>query len=1187
MYFKRLDIHGFKSFAEPVSLEFIDGMTCIVGPNGSGKSNIADAIKWVLGEQSPKTLRGGKMEEVIFAGTESRKARGIAEVTLVIDNKDGILPVEFNEVAITRKMYRSGESEYLINGSPCRLKDIRELIMDTGMGVEGYSMIGQGKISDIVNNRAEGRRELFEAAAGIVKYRSRKSEAEKKLLNSTGNLDRVNDIISEIESRIDGLKEDSIKAQEYLELSGKYKNIEINLAVRQAENIEERMNALETELSAVSGEIERYSTEKSENDSELAGIKAQIAELDLVLESIRNRLMEELERINSLRKNIEVSEEKLASADREIRRMDEELLKERLRMYEESAVLESMEEKSGKLRDKEILLKKEAEEKNAEYIKAADAAARKLEEIEKKKSDVFQLHSGINIGKTEILGLKSLMEGLLKRKQKISFDLENSDAELSEFGIKEKELSDRLSALIEEKTQSREKYSQLQSLIDENSRKEKEALMKKEETENRLHKSETKRDLLLGFENSYEGYGYAVKFIMGNRSRLRGIYGAAADLIDVPEGFETAVQTALGAGMQNIICEDDASASECIKLLKKEKAGRATFLPVKSMRGGRNAASGKDNELIRAEEGFLGFAVETVKYDLKFKSVMEYLLGRTVIADTLENAVRLSKKYSYGIRFVTLEGDDINPSGAITGGKVRNSGPNLFERKNEIKALGVKISGLSSEKEKLEKICGSLASERKKLSDDSERCSEYIKRLEADEAEIKNSLDITASRRRGVSDNAARWRNEAEDIDKELSDTEKMIDDIQKGIDMRLSEIEESEGFMDEEIKAYESEKENADRMLAEINSMKISISGLEADIRHNEENIKRSTAEIRRITEEISGREKNKKELEELKRITGESIEKDRISLKAAKAGYDEKNSESDRIKTDRQNACEKQQEIEAANIGLDRLTEEARARRHDGELKLAKSESQLEALKNRLWDSFDVTFPEAQAMRSENFAAGAASRESKEIKARMQELEPVNIGAIEEYRQVSERYRFMSEQKEDLTAAIVSLKDIISDMDRKINSRFMKSFDEISQEFRRTFTELFGGGKAELKLENSENVLESTIEIIAQPPGKKLQNISLLSGGEKSLTAIALLCSILKVRPTPFCILDEVEAALDDLNIGRFVDYIKNFENVQFIVVTHQKATMEKADVMYGITMPEKGVSKVISLKLNSRNN
>ncbi|MDO4482552.1 MAG: chromosome segregation protein SMC, partial [Bacillota bacterium] len=778
----------------------------------------------------------------------------------------------------------------------------------------------------------------------------------------------------------------------------------------------------------------------------------------------------------------------------------------------------------------------------------------------------------------------SLAEGLMKRKQKLSQDMETSEAELADFDIKSREYRDKLVSVEEELTNGREKYKRILAETGNRMSEEKEVLRKKEETENSLHKAETKRDLLLGFENSYEGYGYAVKFIMGNRSRLRGIYGAAADLIDVPEGLETAVQTALGAGIQNIVCEDDRAASECIKLLKQEKAGRATFLPLNGIRGGRNAAEGKNSEQLRAENGFMGFAVETVKYDSKFKAVMEYLLGRTVIADTLYNAIRMSKKYPLGIRFVTLEGDDVNPSGAITGGKVKNSGPNLFERKNEIKALGTKISELSGEKDRLAIKCGEISADIEKLNAERDNCREYIKRLESDGAEIRKELDISESLRSGVADNARRWKSEAEDIDRELSDTEKMIDDIQKNIDSRLSAIEESEGSMDEQIKDYETEKANADRMLEDINRLKISISSIGADIRHNDENIKRSRAEIARIAEEKDEKERQQEELRLLKKQTEKSIEEDRAELSSARDSYDAGNAEADRIKDERQKAGEKQQEAEARNIELDRLTGEAMNRRHDAELKLAKGESQLEAIKNRLWDSFDVTFPEAQNMKSESFQAGAASRESREIKARMQELEPVNISAIEEYRQVSERYRFMSEQKEDLTAAIDSLKDIISDMDRKINTRFMKSFEEISEEFKRTFVSLFGGGRAELKLENSENVLESTVEIIAQPPGKKLQNISLLSGGEKSLTAIALLCSILKVRPAPFCILDEVEAALDDLNIGRFVDYIKNFENVQFIVVTHQKATMEKSDVMYGITMPEKGVSKVISLKLNS---
>ncbi|MBR6700196.1 MAG: chromosome segregation protein SMC [Firmicutes bacterium] len=1187
MYFKRLEMHGFKSFAEQVSLEFMDGMTCIVGPNGSGKSNIADAIRWVLGEQSPKNLRGGKMDEVIFAGTERRKARGIAEVTLVIDNKDGILPIEYNEVAITRKMYRSGESDYLINGRICRLRDIKELIVDTGMGVEGYSIIGQGKISEIVNNRAEGRRELFEAAAGISKYRVRKNEAEKKLSHAAVNLNRVNDIILEIESRIDGLREDSIKAEEYLVLREKHKTIEINLAVRQAASIEERIKALQEDLLEAQKMFREYESEKESSAKDLDSIKEKISELDRLLEDTRNRLMEQLEEINGLNRGIEVTEEKLSAFERDINRLSGELLKDKLRFSEESAVLESMIERADLLEKKETEIKKQSEEKESEYMKAAADAAAKQEHIEKKKSQVFQLHSSISVGKTEILGLKSLIDGLMKRKIKIDEDIADARTAIEDLSCRaennETEI-DRLNEAIVRKNLEMEKdLAKKEDVL----AKQKDIFKKKEEIENDIHKAVTKRDLLLGFENSFEGYGHAVRFIMSNRHRLKGVHGAAADLIDVPKGLETALQTALGASMQNIICDDDRCAAECIKVLKNERAGRATFLPVNSIRGGRNAAKGNEYRKLRDENGFLGFAVESVQYDPKYERIMEYLLGKVVIADTLENAVRLSKNYPSGVRFVTLDGDDINPSGVITGGRIKNSGPNLFERKNDIKTLGMKIEELSSELNDAEKQALYIEKQAEELTTKTEKAGLDIRATENELMSLKSSNDAVIDRRNVLEDNISRWEKETADIDSEIFETEKMIGDIQENIDRKLTEITASEGFMDDEVKAYETAKALADEKLEEISSLKIRVSGIVSDIRHNQESIRRSRFEVQRLSEILESKEKEKVQLVSEKEAADNKIDEDKVLLKAAKESYDKRNIEADRLKEEKELFFEKQQEILIRSRELDKLIDNNIAARHDIEIKVAKGESQLDAIKDRLWDSFSITFIEAQAAKQEDFAVGSATRESREIKNRMTELEPVNIGAIEEYKQVSQRYEFLTEQREDLSSAIDSLNGIIKDMDKRINVGFMNSFKEISEQFTQTFAELFGGGKAELKLEDEDNVLESAIDIIAQPPGKKLQNINLLSGGEKSLTAIALLCSILKVRPTPFCILDEVEAALDDVNIGRFVDYIKNFGEIQFVVVTHQKATMEKADVMYGITMPEKGISKVISLKLNDNKN
>ena len=1183
MYFKRLDMHGFKSFAEPVSMEFTDGMTCIVGPNGSGKSNVADAIKWALGEQSPKNLRGGKMEEVIFAGTENRKARGIAEVTLVIDNKDGILPIEYNEVAIARKMYRSGESEYLINGHSCRLKDIKELIMDTGMGVEGYSMIGQGKIADIVNNKADGRRELFESAAGISKYRVRKLEAEKKLANSSSNLERVNDIISEIEGRIDGLKEDSAKAEEYLVLSSKYKQTEINLAVRQAENIEERVKIIKDEIEGSEKRILEFSREKENCDSQLEEIRSKSIEADARLESERENLIKELEQINSLKKNVEVSQERLSSAEREFDANEEELKKNKIRTEEQEKNLESFEQRKQSLENDEEKIKSELGLKEMEYAAASEEASCKLAEIEKKKSDVLQLHSGISIGETEISGLNALVEGLEKRRSKLSEDLTHSEAVIAELDNNIELSEAQLSKNSEIRTETAEQLDRLRKNIGEIKQNYTELIKAREAVENRKHKALTKRDLLQGFENSYEGFAYAVKFIMGNSSRLRGIHGVVSELIDVPKGYEIAVQTALGGGMQNIVCDNDKAAADAVELLKRERAGRATFLPIGSIRGGKNAAAGQDADRLRTEKGFLGFAAEIVKYDAKYAKIAEYLLGRTVITDNIESAVRLSKIYRSGIRFVTLEGDDINPSGAITGGRMKNSGPNIFERKNEIKTLTDEIADLTGESEKLSQEAQKADTEIRRESENEAELENLLKSKESSLVNIKSDADMLKAQKASLQENIKRWKRETEDINRESEETRGMIADIRSKIANKMSEIKAGEGVVDEEIKAYESSKAFADSLVEEINQLKIKLSSLISDKRFSEENIRKSRIEIENIKNEMSQREKRSLELRASRDEAAKNIELFQSELKLAEENHNKINASSAQTKAERDELNAQKNEMEKYSRELETRINAEKSGCHEAELKFAKSEAQLEAIKNRLWDTFEVSFVEAQSMKIDGFSASAAQRESRELKNRMRELEPVNIGAIEEYKQVSERYRFMSEQRADLTAAIESLNGIIKDMDRNINLRFMKSFEEISAEFKVAFEELFGGGTAELRLENTENILECVVEIIAQPPGKKLQNINLLSGGEKSLTAIALLCAILKVKPTPFCILDEVEAALDDLNIGRFVDYIRKFSNVQFIVVTHQKVTMEKANVIYGITMPEKGVSKVISLKMN----
>jgi len=1182
LHFKRLELHGFKSFAEPVIFDFTEGMTCVVGPNGSGKSNIADAIKWVLGEQSAKNLRGGKMEEVIFAGTANRKPRGIAEVTLVIDNEDQSLPIDYSEVAITRKMYRSGESEYAINRRPCRMKDIKELIMDTGIGVEGYSLISQGRISEIVNNKAEGRRELFEEAAGIVKYRTRKREAQRKLNAASANLDRVNDIISEIDGRIDGLKEDSEKATEYLSLRDKYRHLEINLAVRQAESLDNKIADLNEEIKVREKEAAELEKELKNNAERLEKAKAEEAVLSVEGDETATKRMSLLEKISEHKNDIEVSGEKLTAFERERTRLEGEILRLKREIMQEEAAIEDYNDRWKKLEIKKVEIAEQIKNQEAVYSKSSDSLQKKKDLIEEKRSAVFSLHSGINVGKTEISGLESLIDGLDRRKIKLTEDSDESEKIISTINSQLESLKSEADSLEASKSKLEEEQDSAKSEVEESELQKEKVTTNKGEIEINLHRAKTKLDLLSGFELSYEGFAQAVKFIMSKKNSLKGIRGVVADHIDVPAGFETAIQTALSGSMQNIVCEDDKSASAAVELLKKERAGRATFLPIKGIKSGKDAAESQDSERIKNEPGFRGFGTEVVGYDEELRGIVTYLLGKTVIADNLESAIKMSSKYRDGLRFVTIEGELVNPAGAISGGRFKKENTNVFRRKNEIKALEEMIGEYNDELddlEKMEEAAGHRVEAAKfNLTKASKAVGEATERLISLQTEIEKSEE----RRSAIQENVDRWQAELREIDNETTEAQSMIDKIRADVGAKQEEINLSEDAVDEELKALEEDRQSSEGLLELISGLRLSAHTVESDLKHLASSEQSSRFTIAKLNGEIEEKLKEKEMAANSEAETVAHIEALSALLEKAEAENKNLAQKTWEIKSKKEEVSSLRNECEELNMQFSERLNTAKAAVYDIQVKLARSETQAESVKNSLWDTFEVTFPEAQAMKTEPFTVSTASRESREIKNRMRELEPVNIGAIDEYKQVSERLSFLTEQRSDLIEATDSLMDIIKDMDRIITTRFLDSFEEIGGQFKRTFAELFGGGAAELKLENYDDVLESTIEIVAQPPGKKLQNINLLSGGEKSLTAIALLCAILRVRPTPFCILDEVEAALDEANIERFVDYIRAMDNIQFIVVTHQKTTMEKADALYGITMPEKGVSKVVSLRM-----
>ena len=1175
MYFKKIYMHGFKSFADPVTIEFHKGITCIVGPNGSGKSNISDAIRWVLGEQSPKMLRGGKMEEVIFSGTASRKSRGMAEVILTIDNSTGILPIEYNEVAITRRMYRSGESEYYINNNQCRLRDIRELIMDTGIGVDGYSLIGQGKIADIVSNKTESRREIFEEAAGIVMYRTRKAEAERKLTATLGNLDRVNDIVNEIEGRIDGLKEDSEKASEYIKLREKFKELEINITLKNVENIEEKINELLNELKETDKSIGEIKNKKEELDRNLEDANIRTRALDKIAEEARTNLMDIVSDINRLEKTQELNTERLSAISKDRQRLDMEIVELDVKLQSEKQNADSLLQSRLAGEAKLAGLNGDLQVAIDRYTVKAEEANSTLLALNSERNSIFEHNSKAASKRTEAAGLDSLRESLERRKLQIA-DERNSESLQGKSEADLQKATDKASELESFLESIRSESDKIKKAGNIQSEKAKQLAKDIEALKIDISRKETRKKTIEEMESNYEGYNFAVKYIM--KSGMPGIYGTAAELMSVPAGYETAIETAMGAAMQNIICDDDACAKKAIISLKQAKAGRLTFIPLKSIR------HYKPNADVSGLPGFLGYADECVSFDSKYKAAFEYLLGRVVIADSMDNAVAMSKKAGAGLRFVTLEGEIISNAGAITGGKYKNKTANLLERKSEITNLQEEIEALNKEKESMLQVV-------KEASDAADKASKQLQELSDRARQTEFDLITAQNEKKAVEDAIMDFGSRQERWDRELRSIEEQrfsSEDMARTLLDEASEAEKNAKTAENNVGSltalYEQQKQDAQNASEDITDARIAVTACEKELQASDAIYQRVANGIDEIEGSIDAKKLQLEELEaeyanltassengadlELKKKQRRDVEEIIAQATAEKASLTEQTDGASREKTliDEQLANMQNQKVNA-------------------DIKKVKYETQLESLKDKLWENFEISYLQAMEFRTEDFVMSRAIKENKEIKARMNELGDVNIGAIEEYKSVSERYEFLTSQRADILEAMESLRNIIEDMDKTIRARFKENFDQVVVHFEQIFRELFGGGHAQLRLDNEDNPLESNIDIIAQPPGKKLQNINLLSGGEKTMTAIALMFAVLKTKPTPFCILDEVEAALDDNNIERFAKYLQNFSEIQFALVTHQKVTMEYADVLYGVTMPEQGISKILSLKLGDK--
>jgi len=1176
LYFKRIDLQGFKSFADPVSIELNEGVTCIIGPNGSGKSNISDALRWVLGEQSSKQLRGSKMQDVIFAGTTTRKPRGMAEVSLVIDNSTGILPIEYNEVAVTRRMYRSGESEYLINGNQCRLRDIRELFMDTGIGVEGYSIIGQGKIADIVSTRPENRRRIFEEAAGVVLYKSRKADAETKLKSATDNIERVRDIIAEIEGRIDGLKEDSEKATEYIGLRDRYKSLGINIILHNLENLSKSVEDGRNELETLQDDLNKADSEMQLIEKKLASFRDNDSEYSTEYDEANQLLISKIDELNTITSGGKLNEERLINIEKDLVRISAELSDAQTKLDSERSVYDELAEKEKAMSSEMDALRVEHGEAVLKYTEDSKKASALSMQIDRLKDSLIDINNSNVNRNAEINTLGNYKKTLDERRESLSNDYKGQGEKDEENRQRLAEAEEKLKAKGGELAGVRGEIAELTDKVLSDTKEVSETSSRIDKLTAEINRATARKNTIEEMESNYEGYNNAVRTLMS--SNLRGIIGTVSDLISVPDGYETAIETALGSSLQNIVCEDDDSAKTAVRMLKTSKAGRATFLPVSSITADRLTV---DSRVLNAD-GFLGMASEMIKTDDRYREIADYLLCRVIVADNMDNAVVISKMKTRGFRIVTLDGEVVNSFGAITGGRYANKTANLLDRKKEINELSKTIDGYRKETEKLTDSRDKLNSGITKSEAEIETLRQKSLQLEIEYNVLRTDCDHAGELIENDKNAAERYASEIKTIEEDLVRADEMIEKYRN----QIKEAEKEYGDTEQKVTELMKESEDFRNVIEEDNeaivALKVRIGEQEAKALSQNELIERVRDTVMDLDNSVEEYKTQLAELENSKSLltsSGEQSGEKESELRAEKEKLESRIEElSSMMETNRRNNEDTLRLQKEKNDSL----EELRDRKYKLELKTAKNETLLDTQKEKLWDDFEVSYAEAQDMRDPDFAITAGNKESREIKLRMAELGDVNISAIEEYKQVSKRYEFMTAQEEDLSKAMKELREIISNMDKTIKTKFKDNFDQVVVNFEESFKELFGGGYAELRLEDESNPLESGIEITAQPPGKKLKNINLLSGGEKTLTAIALMFAVLKTKPTPFVILDEVEAALDEVNIERFSEYLKNFEGIQFALITHQKATMEHADVLYGVTMPEQGISKMLSLKL-----
>lgn len=1179
MYLKSIEVHGFKSFANKIVFDFHKGITGIVGPNGSGKSNVADAVRWVLGEQSVKQLRGSSMQDVIFAGTQNRKPLSYAYVAITLDNSDHQLAVEYEEVTVARRLYRSGESEYLINGNPCRLKEVSELFYDTGIGKEGYSIIGQGQIDKILSGKPEERRELFDEAAGIVKFKKRKATAQKKLENERDNLVRVNDILAELERQVGPLERQSEKAKTYLKKKSELKEYDVNMYLLESEQIESQQKEVEEKFRIADEQLAQSNAdyEKIRQEYELLG--QNMAQMDEQINSIRENISHTSVMKEKLESQIQILTEQIHAAE-----MTDEHLQSRLDAIDKEKA-ERIESRATYTQQKQKL-----DEQLLEVENRQNEAETKLAEIQ---GEIARCNQGIESGQRELYELLNNKAGIQSRQQRYDTMLEQINIRKAELGkrlldrkTKEADLNSVLSNYQQELEAVSGKIIELKKKEEDLVQKEKEWRHKLhengrslEENQTAYHKQQSRLESLKNIAERYDGYGNSIRKVMEQKSFNKGLLGVVSDLIQVDKKYETAIETALGGNIQNIVTEDEATAKKMIGFLKQNRLGRATFLPLTSV----SAKSNPKNEAALGEEGVIGIANKLVKCDSKYDEVAAYLLGRVLVVDNIDHAIALAKKNHYSLHIVTLEGEYLSPGGSMTGGAFKNSS-NLLARKREIEELEKAVASIQKE----------LADLKNRREDINTAIALNGDELEQIKEELQEKYLLQNTAKMNV-DRAKQQRDESEAVFSglmgEKEQIEQQIEEIDNNKKQILDEIAYSkkrEAEIHEEAAAFQKILDAQGQL---ENEAALKLSQIQLETANIRQNVEFSQVNIDRINSEIHKFEAERTELLENAKQSKEEAGKKKQDIEEIKKTIAASGESSGKLEEELRESIAKKEQMSEDYRGFFQKQEEISKRCNDLDKEIFRLNNQREKLKeageyqtNYLWEEYELTPHAALEMRSEIYDDLTALKKMVvEVKDEIRKLGDVNVNAIEEYKEVSERYQFLKGQHDDLIEAEQTLVGIIEDLDSGMRKQFTEKFAEIQKEFDASFKHLFGGGHGTLELVEDEDILECGIRIIAQPPGKKLQNMMQLSGGEKALTAIALLFAIQALKPSPFCLLDEIEAALDDSNVSRFASYLNKLtKNTQFIVITHRRGTMAAADRLYGITMQEKGVSTLVSVNL-----